>query len=324
MSLHPDPAFPVLTPPQVARISSHGRRRLAAPGDVLLSAGDLVVPFFVVLRGAIEIVLPNAMGGETSVVTHGPGQFTGEVNMLSGRRTMVTARATEESELIELDRERLLELVQTDPELSDIIMRAFVLRRVGLISGEFSAAVLVGSDHCAGTLRIKEFLTRNGFPHKYIDVERDPSVQVLLDRFHVSMAEMPVLICQGQEPLKNPSIETIARRLGLNEAIDPVHLRDLVIIGAGPSGLAAAVYGASEGLDALVVESQAPGGQAGSSSKIENYLGFPTGISGQDLAARAYAQAQKFGAQIMIAESAARLACDRKPYAIEIDGGTKI
>ena len=183
---------------------------------------------------------------------------------------------------------------------SDILMRAFILRRVELISAGVGDIVLVGSAYSAGTLRIKEFLMRNGHPYSYIDLERDPDVQNLLDSFQISASEIPVLICRGQLALRNPNNQEIADCLGFNESIDQTHVRDLVIIGAGPSGLATAVYGASEGLDVLMLETSSPGGQAGSSSRIENYLGFPTGISGQDLAARAYNQAQKFGARISL------------------------
>jgi thioredoxin reductase (NADPH) len=175
--------------------------------------------------------------------------------------------------------------------------------------------------HCAGTLRVKEFLTRNGHPYHYIDLDKDAEAQDLLDKFHVTAHDVPVLICRGDAVLRNPTNRQIADCLGFNDAIDPVRVRDLVIVGGGPAGLAAAVYGASEGLDVLVLEANAPGGQAGSSSRIENYLGFPTGISGLDLTGRAYAQAQKFGAQIMIAKSASKLACDRTPYAVQIDAG---
>src|SRR5204862_2071492 len=202
--------------------------------------------------------------------------FTGEVIMLSGRRALVRVRVREAGELIELDREHLLALVQTDAELGEILMRAFILRRVELIARGLGDVVLVGSNHCAGTLRIKEFLTRTGHPYAYIDLDRDAGVQDLLDRFQVTAADVPVLICRGEVVLRNPTNQQIAGCLGFNEAIDETHVRDVVIVGAGPSGLAAAVYGASEGLDVLVLESNAPGGQAGSSSKIENYLGFPT------------------------------------------------
>jgi thioredoxin reductase (NADPH) len=178
--------------------------------------------------------------------------------------------------------------------------------------------------HSPGTLRIKEFLSRNGHPYAYIDLEAEPDLQLLLDRFDVAVTDVPVLIWRGEVALRNPSSQQIADLLGFNAAIDQTHIRDVVVIGAGPSGLAAAVYAASEGLDVLVVESNAPGGQAGSSSRIENYLGFPTGISGQDLAGRAYTQAQKFGAQVLIAKVATQLRCERKPFGVTIDGGPAV
>jgi thioredoxin reductase (NADPH) len=315
--------FPTLTAAQIARIAAHGRVRSVQRGEVLVEAGDHVVPFFVVKAGHLEIVRP-CDDEETPVAALEPGHFTGEVNMLSGRRALFRIRATEPGEVIEVDHQRLLALVQTDSELGEILMRAFILRRVELIAHGIGDAVVVGSNHCSGTLRVREFLIRNGHPYTYIDLDRDNDVQELLDHFHITEADVPVLICRGEVVLRNPTHQEIAECLGFNEGIDASHLRDLVIIGAGPSGLAAAVYGASEGLDVLVLESNSPGGQAGSSSKIENYLGFPTGISGQELTARAYTQAQKFGAQVMIAKGAKRLACDRKPYAIEIDDGPRV
>ena len=315
--------FPTLTPEQVQRIASRGQRRPFHRGEILVEAGDQIVPFLVVTAGRIEILRPSG-ATEELITVHGPGQFTGEVNMLSGRRSLVRARASEPGEVIEMNRERMLALVQTDSELSELIMRAFILRRVELIAHGFGDVVLVGSMHCAGTLRVKEFLTRNGHPYAYIDLDHDDGVQELLDRFHVAEGDVPVVICRGEQVLRNPTNQQIADCLGFNEVIDQSQLRDLVIVGAGPSGLAAAVYGASEGLDVLVLETSAPGGQAGSSSKIENYLGFPTGISGQALAARAYTQAQKFGARMIIAKGASRLACDRKPYAIEVDGEVRV
>jgi thioredoxin reductase (NADPH) len=312
-----DQVFPTLTPAQITRVTAHGHARQIKQGEVLLEVGDQQ-RFFVVTTGKIDIVSVSG-STEALIVTLQPGQFTGEANMLSGRRGFARIRAGMDGEVIEVEREQLLSLVQTDSELSEILMLAFILRRVELIAHQVGDAVLIGSNHSADTLRIKEFLTRNGYPHAYVDLERDPDVQQLLDRFRVGLADIPVVICRGQVVLRNPSNREIADCLGFNEAIDQTHVRDLVIIGAGPSGLAAAVYGASEGLDVLVLESNAPGGQAGSSSKIENYLGFPTGISGQELAGRAYVQAQKFGAQIMIAKCANRLTCDRKPYVIEMD-----
>ncbi|MGZ7081194.1 MAG: FAD-dependent oxidoreductase, partial [Thermoanaerobaculia bacterium] len=247
-----------------------------------------------------------------------------EVTLLTGRPSLLRMRVAESGEVIELDRAHLLAVVQTDAELGEILLRAFILRRVELIARGFGDAVLVGSNHSPGTLRIKEFLSRNGHPYTYLDLDRDPDVQTLLDRFGVTVAEVPVLICRGVIILRNPTNQEIADCLGFNEAIDPSQVRDVVIIGAGPAGLAAAVYAASEGLDVLVIESNAPGGQAGSSSKIENYLGFPTGISGQDLAGRAFTQAEKFGAQVLIAKGARQLSCQRRPFAIAIDSGPHV
>ncbi len=318
-----DQVFPTLTPEQIARVAAHGHVRRVERGEVLLEPGDQNPRFFVVTAGHIEVVKPSG-DTEEPVTIHRRGQFTGEVSMLSRRRGFVRMRAGEAGEVIELDREQLLTLVQIDSELSEILMRAFILRRVEMIAHEFGDVVLVGSTHAPGTLRVKEFLTRNGHPYQYIDLDRDAGVQDVLDRFHVAVADVPVLICRGEVVLRNPTNEQIADCLGFNDAIDHTQVRDLVIVGAGPSGLAAAVYGASEGLDVLVLEANAPGGQAGLSSRIENYLGFPTGISGQDLAARAYTQAQKFGAQLIIAKGARQLACDRKPYAIEIDDGPRV
>src|SRR5215203_836572 len=314
--------FPTLTPAQIRRIVPHGHMRAMQHGEVLIEQGDREIPFFVVVSGEVEIVCPSG-GVETLITAHGPGEFTGEANMLSGRPAVHRMRATKQGELIELNRQHMLALVQTDAELGEILMRAFILRRVELVAAGMGDIVLIGSMHSPGTLRIKEFLMRNGHPYSYIDLERDPEVQNLLDGFHTAASEIPVVICRGETVLRNPTNRQLADRLGFNETVDQTQMRDLVIIGAGPSGLAAAVYGASEGLDVMVLETSSPGGQPVSSSRIENYLGFPTGISGQDLAARAYLQAQKFGAKMLIAK-ATRLICDRKPYIIELENGARI
>jgi thioredoxin reductase (NADPH) len=315
--------FPTLTPAQIARVAAHGRARETTTGDVLVRTGDSRVPFFVVVRGRVLISQPSA-AGDVAIVDHGPGEFTGETNLLSGRPSLVDARVGEGGEVIELDRDHLLSLVQNEPGLSEILMKAFILRRVELIAQGLGDVVLIGSAHCAGTLRVKEFLTRNGQPHSYLDLDTERDVQALLDRFHVSEADIPVVICRGTTVLRNPDNQALADTLGLNVAVDQTALRDLVIVGAGPSGLAAAVYGASEGLNVLMIEANAPGGQAGASSKIENYLGFPTGITGAELTGRAYQQTQKFAASLMIAREARALACDRKPYAVELSDGGRI
>ena len=317
-----DRLYPTLTPAQVARIAPHGRRRQVAQGEVLVHAGESAARIFVVLAGRIDVIRPSA--SEEVVISFSPGMFTGEATMLSGRRGLAQVRAGADSEVIEVARDDLLALIQTDSELSAIFMRAFILRRVELISRRISDVVVLGSPHCKGTLRVREFLTRNGHPHTMLDLDRDAGVQELLDRFHVTAADIPVVITCSEVVLRNPTNQQIADALGFNDAIDQTQVRDLVIVGAGPAGLAAAVYGASEGLDVLVVESTAPGGQAGSSSRIENYLGFPTGIGGLELASRATSQAQKFGAQLMIGTGASRLACGRTPYALEIGDGHRL
>jgi thioredoxin reductase (NADPH) len=314
--------YPTLTPAQLARIAAHGRRRHVERGEVLVQAGEQAARLFVVVAGQIDVVRPSA--AEEVVVSFGPGMFTGEATMLTGRPGLAQIRAGADGEVIEVGRDDLLALIQTDGELSAIFMRAFILRRVELIARGVSDVVVLGSIHCQGTLRIREFLTRNGHPHTMLDLDRDAGVQELLDRFHVTATDIPVVITCGEVVLRNPTNRQIADALGFNDAIDQTHVRDLVIVGAGPSGLAAAVYGASEGLDVLVVESTAPGGQAGASSRIENYLGFPTGIAGLDLAARAASQAAKFGAQLMVGNDAKRLACDRTPYALEIGDGQRL
>src|SRR2546425_2498695 len=318
----PDRLYPTLTPAQLARIAPHGRPRQVAQGEVLVHAGETAARIFVVLAGRIDVIRPSAT--EEVVVSFSPGMFTGEATMLSGRRGLAQVRAGMDGEVIEVARDDLLALIQTDSELSAILMRAFILRRVELISRRVSDVVVLGSPHCKGTLRVREFLTRNGHPHTMLDLDRDAGVQELLDRFRVSAADVPVVITCGEVVLKNPTNQEIADALGFNNAIEQTHVRDLVIVGAGPSGLAAAVYGASGGLGVLVVEGTAPGGPAGARSRIENYLGFPTGIPGIDLAARPTNQAQKVGAQPMIGTRARRLVCDRTPYALEIGDGRRL
>ena len=318
-----DRTFPTLTEEQVARVAKNGRRRRVELGDILAEAGRPVTHFYVVVSGAVEGVQLRTNGGLRVRTLH-TGQFTGEASILSGRPALVTLRVCDAGEVIEVDRETLLNLIQTDAELSEIFIRAFLLRRVGLVTAGFADVVLVGSNHSSDTLRIKEFLTRNAHPYTAIDPDRDAGIQELLDHFQFSLNDLPVLICRDTAVLRNPTNRQIADCLGFNTAIDQTHVRDVVIVGAGPAGLAAAVYAASEGLDVLVIESMSPGGQAGSSSRIENYLGFPAGISGQDLTSAAYAQAQKFGADVAIAESAVHLDCAPKAYKIKIDNGVEV
>jgi thioredoxin reductase (NADPH) len=313
--------FPRLTEAQLARVASTGQKREVKRGEILFEPGDQNTAFFVVLSGGVEIVRPAGSGAEDPVTLLGPGQFTGEINMLSARRNLVRGRVAADGTLVTVDREHLRTLVQRDSELSEILMRAFILRRVALVADGVTDMVLLGSRHSASTLNLKEFLTRNGQPFTYQDVETEPDVQLLLDRFHIGVNEVPVVLCQGGHVLRNPSPESLAALLGLSPTLNPDTVRDVVIVGAGPAGLAAAVYAASEGLDALVLETTAPGGQAGTSSRIENYLGFPTGISGQALAGRALTQAEKFGAEVAIGRTAVRIDCDDRPYQVHLAGG---
>lgn len=314
--------FPRLLPAQMERLRQHGRVRAVSAGEILLEHGDPPDQFFAIVDGEIDIVRPRG-AGEELIVVHAPSEFVGDVHLLSGRRSVVRARARTAGHVIEVPREQLLALIQTDADLSGILMRAFILRRVELMSSGAGDVVIVGSSHSSGTLRLKEFLSRNGYPYSYLDLERDDAAQEVLDRFAVTLDEVPIVLCPGGRVLRNPSNGELADCLGFNEMIDEDRIRDLIIIGAGPAGLAAAVYAASEGLSTLVLESVAPGGQAGSSSKIENYLGFPAGVSGLELAARAYTQAGKFGAEVLIAHSAIQLHCDRRPYAVTVDGNRR-
>ena len=315
--------FPTLTPVQIHRLLPHGKVRKVEVGDILFEPGDTKIPFFVVLSGSMEIVQPD-LKGERLIVKHDAAHFTGELTMISGRRTLVRGRVTAAGEFLEISPDGLRSVIAKDAELSEIIMRAFILRRLALINAGFGNLILMGSRHSAQTLRLREFLTRNGQPYTYVDLDTDQASQELLDRFQVTVDEIPVVICSSRSVMRNPSVQELANCLGFNAAVDEAQVHDVVIVGAGPSGLAAAVYAASEGLDVMVIETAAPGGQAGSSSKIENYLGFPTGVSGQELANRATTQALKFGAKMLVARSAARLNCDRRPYKVVLDDGTAL
>jgi thioredoxin reductase (NADPH) len=316
-------AFPVLTTAQITRLRPGGKSREVEPNEILFQPDDTHVPFFVLLSGSMEIVQPN-LTGERPIAKHGPGEFTGEITMISGQRSLVRGRVTVGGEFLEISGEGLRSIVAKDAELSEIFMRAFILRRLALISRGQGNVIVMGSRHCAATVRIREFLGRNAYPYTFVDLDTDKTSQELLDRFEVKLSEVPVVICNGRTVLRNPSTQDLADCLGFNASIDESQVRDLIIVGAGPSGLAAAVYAASEGLDTLLVETESPGGQAGSSSMIENYLGFPTGISGQELASRAITQAQKFGAKMMVAHRVVQLRCSRRPYEVVLDNGNAL
>ncbi len=315
--------FPKLDDEQLALFVTYGQQTEVKANVIVQEPGDQHHGIFVVLSGKFEVV--RVFGGqETMLHVLGRGEFTGDVNLLSGRGAFVRARTVEDSLLLEIDRVSLRRIMQTHATLGQILLNAFLLRRVYQISNSIGDAVLIGSNHSSDTLRLREFLVRNGQPHTYLDVDVDPDVQTVLDQFGVKISDIPVLICRDKYVLRNPTNSEAADCLGLNAGIGHGDVCDMVVVGAGPAGLAAAVYGASEGLNVLVLETSAPGGQAGSSSRIENYLGFPNGVSGQELSNRAFIQAEKFGAHITIARTANELKGSQSPYTIELDNGETV
>jgi thioredoxin reductase (NADPH) len=308
--------FPKLAPSQIARLEALGRRSPTRAGEVLVHPGARQQRLFVVLDGSLEV-----QTGDERLTVLEPGDFSGELSTLRGVAGFTRISARESGTVLAIDTERLRELVQTDAELSELMMRAFILRRMGLLASNHADVTLVGSRTCPATLRLREFLTRNAYPHVSLELEADAEVRALLERFHVGLDEIPVVIGHCGRVFRRPSVRAIADYLQMNPAVDFSVVHDVIVVGAGPAGLSAATYAASEGLCVLVVESLAFGGQAASSSKIENYLGFPTGISGQALAGRAFVQAQKFGATVIVATDAARLRCDARPYTVELADG---
>lgn len=320
---HGDEMFPSFTEGQLARAVSGGKEARFESGQIVFDQGQDDVPLFVVLEGELEIVAPRGKH-EDPIVMLQPGQFTGEMAMLSGGRSLVRGRAKGKLRVVALENAALRRLVQTDSDLSDLLVRAFILRRLTLLASGYGDAVVVGSQDSAATLHLQEFLTRAGHPYHYVDVDKDPDVEASLDQLQVDVADIPILICRGERVLRHPNDAEVADCLGLVPKLGVETVHDVVVCGAGPGGLAAAVYGASEGLDVVVLEAHAPGGQAASSSKIENYLGFPTGLSGQELGARALTQAEKFGARIAIVRGATRLHCEELPIRIELANGESV
>lgn len=316
--------YPVLTDRQIAEVAAHGSEKSFASGELLWDIGQRNTEFFLILEGTLEIVHRDPFGIETIMATHSRGRFTGETVMLSGRAAMVAGRAKTALKVVAVPLPGLRELIVTHARLGDIIIRSFILRRMRMIAERASDLLVVGSRHSAGTQQLREFLTRNGYPYSFLDLESATDVTEVMHGCAWRVEDTPIVITSSGEPLRNPTLHAVADRLGLSMQWDQEAIRDVAIIGAGPSGLAAAVYAASEGLDVIVLDSIAPGGQAGTSSKIENYLGFPTGISGQALAGRAFMQAQKFGATIAIPATLVRMHCNRPYHELELDNGDRI
>lgn len=316
--------FPVLSEEMAARVARFGVEERLPKGAMVFERGQRGVDFFLVLDGSIEIFDPGENGRPNVFTVHGPRQFTGELDLFNNREILVSGRTGADSTAVRVKRTDFRRLVRAEPDIAEIIMRAFILRRVGLIRHAQGGVTVLGPGRGADTLRIERFLTRNGYPHRLIDTENDADAGGFLDCFQLHAAELPVVVYSGSRLLRNPANAELADALGLTETIDPAITYDLAVVGTGPAGLAAAVYEASEGLSTIVLEALAPGGQAGTSSKIENYLGFPTGISGQALAGRAQVQAQKFGARLAISRAVARLDCDTIPYCLELEDGGRV
>lgn len=313
---------PTLTPEQIDRIQSFAQLRPVRHGEVLYEPSQPDIPLFIVLEGSVSI---SRTGEDDKILgVREEGQFTGEMALISGKRSLLNARVTGEGTVLELSRDKVLSLMAKDTELGDILMEAFVARRSLLIQLGEGNVVLFGTKSSAPTLALREFLTRNAHPFNYVDIDTDSFATELMDKLEVRKSEVPVVYCNNRYVLRNPSIAELASCLDLNiDTNSDKSVRDVLVIGAGPAGLASAVYAASEGLKTLVIEKSAPGGQAGSSSKIENYLGFPTGLSGQELANRSIAQAQKFGAKLMVAQSVVHIDSSRRPYKVILESGLK-
>ncbi|WP_205629081.1 FAD-dependent oxidoreductase [Jiangella muralis] len=315
-------AFPRLTEEQLRRLSSIGERRAMTTGDVLFREGQPGNDLLVIVRGRVAVL--DGDDDERRIVrVHGPGRFLGELSLLAGQVAFFTAVAVEDGELLALSRGRLRDAVAADPVFGDLVLRAYLLRRS--LPGELASVLwIIGSRYSRETMRLLEFVCRNRVPHRFVDLEEDIDAEALLRERGVPPQETPVVIWRGQTLLRRPADKEVAELIGLRQTGPSTMTTDVVIVGAGPAGLAAAVYAASEGLDTHVVESSATGGQAGTSSYIENYVGFPAGISGAELAERARLQADRFGARISVSASAIALERRGGCYVVRLDDGTAV
>ncbi len=316
--------FPQLSAEMAARVARYGSEEQLERHAVLFTRGDRGVDWFVVLSGSIEIFELDEAQRPHVVTVHRERQFTGELDLFNDRQILVSGRAGEASRVVRVRRADFRRLVATEADIGEIVMRAFILRRVGLIRHTQGGVVLIGPAHSGQTQRIEQFLARNAYPHRILDTEVDPDAGGFLECFSLAPADLPVVIAPGDRVLRSPTLAALADELGLTERFDHAQVFDLAVVGAGPAGLAAAVYGASEGLATIVIESLAPGGQAGTSSKIENYLGFPTGISGQALAGRAVVQALKFGARLAVSRAVTGIDCELTPPTLTLEDGQRI
>jgi thioredoxin reductase (NADPH) len=302
-----DQMFPALDPLEIERVRRFGEVRSFAAGEALFRVGQTGHGLVVILAGNVDITQRDQSGQRTLIVTHSPGHFMGELAQLAGRPALVDAIAREPVQALIIAPDRLRALLIAEADLGERIMRALILRRVGLLETGAGGPIIVGRAENGDVLRLQSFLRRNGHPHQLLNPETDAEAKALIERFHVDPGQLPIVLCPGGQLLRNPGENELARCIGMVGPIDPNRVYDVAVVGAGPAGLATAVYAASEGLSVLVLDCRAFGGQAGASARIENYLGFPTGITGLALMARAYNQAQKFGAEMAIPDEVSGL-----------------
>ena len=319
--------FPDLDPIEIERMRRFGECHVFQPGDKLFTSGQVGPGLIVIPCGKVQITQSDGFGKHREIVTHGPGQFLGELAQMAGRPSLADATALETVRSLIISPDRLRALLVAEAELGERIMRALILRRMGLLEAGAGGPIIVGRAENADVLRLQGFLRRNGHPHQLINSDTDPEAKALIERFHVDPGQLPIVLCPGGQLLRNPGEDELARCVGLVRPIDPHRIYDAVIIGAGPAGLATAVYAASEGLSVIVLDCRAFGGQAGASARIENYLGFPTGITGMALMARAYNQAQKFGAEMAIPDEVSQLCaqeCGEDPFILNLHNGEQV
>lgn len=321
-----DQAFPTLAEADIDRMRRFGEASTYVAGEYIVTAGDVAPGLIVVLSGKVDIIQDSGLGRRETIVTHGPGSFVGELAQLSARPSLVDAQAAEPVKAFVIASQRLRDLMVQEANLGERIMRALILRRVGLLESATSGPIIIGPVGNADVLRLQGFLARSGQPHRVLDSDSDPCAKTLVERFDVDLHHLPIVLCPSGRLLLNPGEKDLARCIGLLRPIDADKLYDVAIVGAGPAGLAAAVYAASEGLSTIVLDCRAFGGQAGASSRIENYLGFPTGISGMALMARAYNQAQKFGVEMVIPDEAKLLSAgtDGARYTLDVGDGETV
>jgi thioredoxin reductase (NADPH) len=321
-----DQMFPELDPFEIERMRRFGEARSFAQNEAIFTAGQVGPGFVVILSGEVDIVR-HELSRESLIVTDGPGQFMGELAQLAGRPALADAVAKKPVQALIIAPERLRALLIAEAELGERIMRALILRRVGLLEIGAGGPIIVGRADNADVLRLQGFLRRNGHPQQLLNPETDDEAKALIERFHIDPGQLPIVLCPGGQMLRNPSEDELARCVGLVRPIDPKRVYDVAVVGAGPAGLATAVYAASEGLSVLVLDCRAFGGQAGASARIENYLGFPTGITGIALMARAYNQAQKFGAETAIPDEVSALSAQTDGagnFTLQLSNGERV